>query len=69
MVGHLSNGDFFLVEEYPTATFAIKSMADGVITGDLTIRGNTKETKCKFDARHDFSNLIGNEVAVINCRI
>ncbi len=43
LVGHLSTGDFFLVEEYPTATFKIKSHNGNQLVGDLTIRGNTKE--------------------------
>lgn len=41
LVGHLSTGDFFLVEEYPTAKFVIKSMEGNTITGDLTIRDKT----------------------------
>lgn len=45
LVGHLSSGDFFLVDSFPTATFVIKSsdMANNTVTGDLTIRGTTKE--------------------------
>ena len=43
LVGHLSTGDFFLVETYPTATFVIKSMTDNKIVGDLTIRDKTNE--------------------------
>lgn len=41
LVGHLSTGDFFLVEEYPTASFEITSVTDGNIMGNLTIRGIT----------------------------
>ncbi len=45
--GHLKTSDFFLVEEYPTATFRstkIEGTADAfAITGDLTLRGVTKE--------------------------
>ena len=44
--GHLMNADFFDVEKYPTSTFVIKSakLKGGkvAITGDLTIKGNTK---------------------------
>jgi polyisoprenoid-binding protein YceI len=40
---HLSTGDFFLVEEYPTATFTIKSQEGDKLVGDLTIRGKTNE--------------------------
>jgi polyisoprenoid-binding protein YceI len=40
---HLATGDFFLVEEYPTATFVVKSHEGDKLVGDLTIRGNTNE--------------------------
>ncbi len=43
LVDHLTTGDFFLVEEYPTATFVIKSHTGNKLVGDLTIRGNTNE--------------------------
>jgi polyisoprenoid-binding protein YceI len=43
LVNHLTTGDFFLVEEYPTATFVIKSHVGDKLIGDLTIRGNTKQ--------------------------
>jgi len=43
LVDHLSTGDFFLVEEFPTASFVIKSHTEGQLVGDLTIRGNTNE--------------------------
>ena len=43
LVGHLSTGDFFLVDSFPTASFVIKSadMATNTITGDLTVKGVT----------------------------
>lgn len=40
---HLSTGDFFLVNEFPTATFTVKSHNGDKLVGDLTIRGNTNE--------------------------
>ncbi len=40
---HLSTGDFFLVEEFPTATFVVKSHEGDKLTGDLTVRGKTHE--------------------------
>lgn len=43
LVAHLSTGDFFLVEEFPTASFVIKSHTDNQLVGDLTIRGTTSE--------------------------
>lgn len=45
--GHLQTSDFFLVEQYPTATFrstSISGTADAfTLTGDLTLRGVTKQ--------------------------
>lgn len=43
LVGHLSTGDFFLVEEFPTATFKVKSVEGSQMKGDLTIRDKTHE--------------------------
>ncbi|MBI9040126.1 MAG: YceI family protein [Lutibacter sp.] len=45
LVGHLKNGDFFDVENNPTATFQIKEVVNGdttLVKGDLTIKGITK---------------------------
>ncbi|MCI0452520.1 MAG: YceI family protein [Candidatus Latescibacteria bacterium] len=50
--GHLKSPDFFDVEKHPTITFKSKKIAkkgDGyVATGDLTIRGVTKEVELPF---------------------
>ncbi len=50
LVGHLSDADFFSVEQFPSATFTIKNVeaisgGDGThtITGDLTVKGVTEE--------------------------
>jgi len=43
LVDHLTTDDFFLVKEYPTASFKIKSHKGDQLIGDLTIRGITKE--------------------------
>lgn len=48
LVGHLSSGDFFLVEKFPTASFKIKSVKGNTATGDLTIRDNTHEETIEF---------------------
>ncbi len=48
---HLRTGDFFLVEEHPTATFKSTSISgtadDLTIVGDLTLRGVTKPITLK----------------------
>lgn len=48
LVGHLKSDDFFSVEKYPTATFNVKKSTRFVnnkatVTGDITIKGTTKE--------------------------
>jgi polyisoprenoid-binding protein YceI len=45
LIGHLSSDDFFATAQYPTATFLIKSVEGNTATGDLTVRGVTKEEK------------------------
>ncbi len=40
---HLTTGDFFLTEKYPTASFTIKEQRNNHLIGDLTIRGVTHE--------------------------
>ncbi len=39
---HLRSPDFFDVKQYPTMTFTSTSVADGKLTGDLTMHGKTK---------------------------
>jgi polyisoprenoid-binding protein YceI len=41
-IGHISSGDFFEVEKFPTANFVITKIAGNQVTGNLTIKGITK---------------------------
>jgi polyisoprenoid-binding protein YceI len=41
-IGHISSGDFFEVEKFPTANFVITKIAANQITGNMTIKGITK---------------------------
>lgn len=41
--GHLKSPDFFDVAQFPEMTFVSKSISTNSITGDLTIKGVTKE--------------------------
>jgi polyisoprenoid-binding protein YceI len=41
-IGHITTGDFFEVEKYPTSTFKITKVDGANITGDLTMHGVTK---------------------------
>lgn len=41
LIGHLSTGDFFLVDSFPKAMFAITKVDGSTLMGDLTIRNKT----------------------------
>ena len=41
-IGHISSGDFFEVEKFPTASFVITKVAGKQVTGNLTAKGITK---------------------------
>lgn len=47
LTGHLKNDDFFSVETFPTASFAVTSMSDGEMSGNLTMHGVTKSISFK----------------------
>ena len=62
--GHLRSGDFFDVETYPTITFRGSDFAikgDVVdVTGDLTIRGVTKQITIPFEFQGAAKDPFGN---------
>ncbi len=41
-ISHITTGDFFEVEKFPTTTFKITKVVGSNITGDLTLHGVTK---------------------------
>lgn len=43
LIRHLKSDDFFLVDSFPTATFVVTGYDAGQVTGNLTLRGITKE--------------------------
>lgn len=49
LVGHLSTGDFFLVDSFPTASFVVTGHEGDKLMGDLTIRGNTNPETVKVE--------------------
>jgi len=61
---HLRSEDFFLSKEYPNIIFNMKSYKadgdEGVMVGDLTIRGITKEVKLKVEDIGTIKDLQGN---------
>lgn len=58
LIGHLKSDDFFNVEKFPSAKFAITSIANDTISGNLTIRD--VEKNIKFPAK---INVNGNELS------
>lgn len=76
LVTHLKSDDFFGVENHPTATFTLKSMAatseigakEGryVIAGDLTVRGITKPISFTANLKPEGDTLSGTASFAIN---
>ena len=61
---HLRSEDFFLADKHPQITFNMKSYKadgdEGVMTGDLTIRGITKEVKLDVEDLGTIKDFQGN---------
>jgi polyisoprenoid-binding protein YceI len=61
---HLKSADFFLADKYPTIIFKMKSYKgdgdEGVMVGDLTIRGITKEVKLNVEDLGTIKDFKGN---------
>ncbi len=61
---HLRSEDFFLAEKHPQITFNMKSYEadgdEGIMTGDLTIRGTTKEVKLQVEDLGTVKDFEGN---------
>jgi polyisoprenoid-binding protein YceI len=66
--GHLRSADFFDAENYPKLTFVSKDIAkkttsDYVVTGDLTIRGTTREVALDVNYNGTVNGFGGVEVS------
>lgn len=64
LIGHLKSDDFFGVEKFPTATFAIKSVKpvkeDGAthhFVGDITIKGVTQPMTIPANVKIEGNNI------------
>jgi len=60
LLRHLNSADFFEVEAHPTASLKITTVADGKISGDLTIKGKTHPIS--FDYTRDGETFSGTMV-------
>jgi len=62
--GHIKGADFFDVEQYPTITFTLKSIAkagaDYKVTADLTIKDVTKEITLDYEHNGSVVDPYGN---------
>ena len=66
--GHLKSGDFFDAENFPKLTFASTSMEkvddeNYTLTGDLTIKGTTKQVTLKAEFGGIMGDFYGNTKA------
>ena len=67
LVGHLKSDDFFAVQDHPEAKLVIKkSDTSGKTTGDLTIRGITKEIEFQTKIKESTSDKV---VAVADIKV
>jgi polyisoprenoid-binding protein YceI len=61
---HLRSEDFFLADKYPDITFVMNSYEangdEGVMTGDITIRGITKTVKLEVEDLGTIKDFKGN---------
>jgi len=68
--GHLLNPDFFYVEKFPTLSFSstsIKRVADKLeITGDLTIKGVTKQIEVEAIVKGTNKGMEGEKVTAFD---
>ncbi|MFA7284872.1 MAG: YceI family protein [Candidatus Absconditabacterales bacterium] len=58
VIDHLKKEDFFDVASHPTAVIVAKSVMDGNMTADLTIRGITKEITVPVTLVQDGDGLL-----------
>lgn len=58
VIDHLKKEDFFDVANHPTAVIVAKSVVDGNMTADLTIRGVTKEITIPVTLVQDGDGLL-----------
>lgn len=63
LVSHLKSEDFFATEKYPKATFVITKVREAgknqsQVTGDLTIKGVTKEVSFPATVQVEGNNLV-----------
>lgn len=69
---HLKSGDFFAADEFPQITFAngklVNNGGDYQLTGDLTIRGVTKQVTLEVDYNGTVKDPWGNQKAGFELR-
>lgn len=70
--GHLKSEDFFGVEKFPTASFTITKVSakgtpgDYKVTGDITVKGTTKEIKFYAHVEDEGSNKVATADIVLD---
>jgi polyisoprenoid-binding protein YceI len=58
LVGHLSTGDFFETEKYPSANFTITAATADSLTGNLTIKETTKSITVPYFFQEDNADAV-----------
>jgi polyisoprenoid-binding protein YceI len=63
---HLKSADFFDTVKFPNITFVSKKITATNITGDLTIKGVTKEVTIPVTIAGPIKGMMGNDIIGIN---
>jgi polyisoprenoid-binding protein YceI len=72
LIGHLKSDDFFGVATYPTSTFTITKVEDGMepgiyeVTGDMTIKSTTLPIRFKVQMDWEGNMAIANANITVN---
>ena len=61
---HLKSPDFFDVAKFPTITFVSTKFTSGAITGNLTMKGVTKEITVSFTIAVPIKSMTGSRIGI-----
>ena len=66
LLGHLTSGDFFEVEKYPSASFDITGSTADSLTGNLTIKDVTKSITIPYSVQEENGVLTASSTFAID---
>lgn len=66
LVGHLSSPDFFDVAQFPNATFTVTKHNDGILAGNLELKGVSREISFPLTLDKSNGSVTGHSSVVID---